>query len=298
MIWLTLSILSSASLLLFFKVFEKYRIDTFHAIVVNYFACVLVGLPLVNDFEINTDNGTGWIPLAMMLGTIFISLFFLIGQTTQKMGVSVATVSMKLGYIFPILLAFTVYNETITFIKITGIVLTLLAVVLTSIKKKENIQVSSSMMIILPAIIFFGSGLCDSVVQYTEKIYFKNGGFEMFNILIFTTAFLIGLTASIYKWKKNGKSGFDLKTIIGGMLLGIPNYFSIYFLFKALNVERFESSVVFPINNIGIVLTSTILSVMLFREKLSMLNLIGFSFAIVSIVIMSPVITEYILSLF
>jgi drug/metabolite transporter (DMT)-like permease len=297
MIWLTLSILSSATLILIFKVFEKFKVDTFPAIVVNYLVCVIVGLPLIQSFEVNTSHGSGWIGLAVLLGMLFISLFFLIGTTAQKMGVSVATVSMKLGYVMPIILAFTIYNETITEIKIIGIVLTLLAVVLTSIKKNKKDAFEKPYMAFLPAIIFVGSGICDSIVQYTEKVYFKSGGFEMFSTLIFSTAFLIGVSIALVRDFKNGTSSFSPKNIMAGIVLGIPNYFSIYFLFKALNVERFESSVVFPINNIGIVLASTLLSVLFFKEKLTLLNLIGFVFAIISIVLMSPIITEYIQNL-
>jgi drug/metabolite transporter (DMT)-like permease len=298
MIWLILSILSSASLLLFFKMFEKYNVDTFTAIVVNYFVCVLVGLPLVQNFEINTQSGFGWIYLAILLGSMFISLFFLIGITTQKMGVSVATISMKLGYIFPIIIAFTVYRETINAVKIIGIVLTLLAVVFTSIKNKKNNPEVSAGLILFPAIIFFGSGICDSVVQFAEKTYFSKGGFEIFSIIIFGTAFLIGFAVKLFKNVKSGVNTFNKKNIVAGTLLGVPNYFSIYFLFKALNVEAFESSVVFPINNIGIVLTSTLLAIIFFNEKLSKINQIGFAFAIVSILLMAPTITNFILSLF
>lgn len=298
MIWLILSILSSASLLLFFKMFEKYKVDTFTAIVINYFVCVLVGLPLVQNFEINTSSGSGWIFLAILLGCMFISLFFLIGVTTQKMGVSVATISMKLGYIFPIIIAFTIYNETINPVKIIGIALTLLAVIFTSIKNKKTAPEVSAGLVLFPVIIFLGSGICDSIVQYTEKVYFSKGGFEIFSILIFGTAFLIGFLVVLFNNFKKGINTFNKKNIIAGALLGVPNYFSIYFLFKALNVDAYESSVVFPINNIGIVLTSTLLAIILFKEKLSPLNQVGFVFAILSIVLMAPSITNFILNLF
>ena len=63
-------------------------------------------------------------------GGFFIGLFFLIARTTQKMGASVTTVAMKLGYVFPILIAFTVYNEVASPIKIIGIILTMNLVIL------------------------------------------------------------------------------------------------------------------------------------------------------------------------
>jgi 1-deoxy-D-xylulose-5-phosphate synthase len=51
-----------------------------------------------------------------------------------------------------------------------------------------------------------------------------------------------------------------------GILLGIVNYCSIYFLLKALRVDGFESS---TINNVVIVAVSTLVGLVLFKEKIS-----------------------------
>ena len=117
MIWLLLSIFTSSTMMLIFILFKKYNINTFYAIVVNYLVCVLIALPFANGFEIS-DYMTGWLPLGFLLGSFFISLFFIIGKTTQIMGATVTTVAMKLGYVIPIFLAFTYYGEQITIIKI------------------------------------------------------------------------------------------------------------------------------------------------------------------------------------
>lgn len=296
MIYLLLSVFCSTLLMLGFKLFEKYKVDTFHAIVVNYITCVVIGLPLVSNYNLSAIDGKGWIPLGLVLGSMFIALFFLIGVTTQKLGVSVATVSMKLGYVLPIVLAFTVYNESITNLKILGIVLTVLAVVLTSIKSKKVIsddeQLSPSSYFLFPLIIFVGSGLADSIVQFTEKTYFKQGGFEMFNILLFVTAAAIGLVFALRSDIKSKSTKFTKKNILAGVLLGIPNYGSIYFLFKALGMPNWESSMVFPINNIGIVVASTLLAITFFKERLSALNIVGLILALISILVMAPVLIQ------
>lgn len=292
MISLLLSIACSTILILGFKLFERYKVDTFHAIVVNYLTCVAVGLPLVSSFAIDTSSALGWIPLALLLGAMFISLFFLIGVTTQKMGVSVSTVAMKLGLVLPIILAFTFYGEQATTIKLIGIALTLIAVVLTSYKKRKDTNETNNsmpgwMLITFPLVIFIGSGLSDSIVQYTEKTFFKSGGFEIFTIILFATAAFIGILVSAYLDLKEGKFRYNKKNVIAGILLGIPNYGSIYFLFRSLGTEGWESSTVFPVNNICIVLCSTLLAVILFREKLSVVNMVGLVVAIISIVLLA-----------
>ena len=46
---------------------------------------------------------------------------------------------------------------------------------------------------------------------------------------------------------------FELKTVFGGIALGIPNYFSVYFLVRALRSDLWDSSGIFTVNNVGVV---------------------------------------------
>lgn len=285
--WLILSIVSSTAIMLIFKAFKRFEISTFHAIVVNYFTAFIIGLLFTKNWNVVANTIGDWYYLALLLGALFIGLFFLIGQTTQRMGISVATVAMKLGYILPIILAFVIYKETAAPIRIFAIFLTLIAVVLSSIKKDKEAHEQGKWLIILPIIIFIGSGICDAIVQFVEKRFFPNEGFEAFTVILFLTAASLGLIASIFQDIKNKKTQFTLKNIIAGILLGIPNYFSIFFLFKALSFYSGNSAWVFPINNVGIVVSSTILAILLFRERLSFINAIGFILAVISILLMS-----------
>tara|TARA_B100000497_G_scaffold102870_1_gene117586 strand:- start:1675 stop:2559 length:885 start_codon:yes stop_codon:yes gene_type:complete len=289
MIWLLLSILSSTAIMLIFKSFKRFQISTFHAIVVNYFTAILVGFPFVQDWEVVSTSYTSWYYYALILGSLFITLFFLIGRTTQVLGISVATVAMKLGYVLPIILAFTFYHEPISSIKVFAILLTVVAVVLSSIKNQQDEHEVGrrKWLIILPLVIFVGSGVCDAIVQFTEKRFFQESGFEAFLLILFLTAATLGLIAALIHDLKKGENNFTLRNILAGICLGIPNYFSIYFLFKALNYYINNSAAVFPINNVGIVVTSTLLALLFFGERLNRKNIIGFILAVLSIILMS-----------
>ena len=80
---------------------------------------------------------------------------------------------------------------------------------------------------------------------------------------------------------------FDYKSILGGTVLGIINYGSIFFLLKALHFEGLESSTIFTVNNVAIVMLSTILGLMLFKEHISRKNWIGIALAIISIALVT-----------
>ena len=80
---------------------------------------------------------------------------------------------------------------------------------------------------------------------------------------------------------------WDIKSLIGGIALGIPNYFSIYFLVKALQEMQkefyMESSSLFMVNNLSIVILSVGIGLVLFREKLDRLKIFGLFLALVSL---------------
>ena len=101
--------------MLVFGMFDRYKIDTFQAVVVNYLTCIGCGVVLDGGFPKYSMEATAWLPYALCLGVLFIGLFVLIGITAQRQGAAIASVSMKLGLIFPILLAYFLYNETLRF---------------------------------------------------------------------------------------------------------------------------------------------------------------------------------------
>ena len=69
--------------------------------------------------------------------------------------------------------------------------------------------------------------------------------------------------------------------------MGIPNYYSIVFLIKALQIKGIESSTLFTINNVGIVVASTIVGLIIFKESFSLKNKIGIALAIIGIVLVA-----------
>ena len=97
-------------------------------------------------------------------------------------------------------------------------------------------------------------------------------------ITVFFVAFLAGLLKIIYSQQK-----IQLKNIMAGISLGIPNYLSIYFVLEAL--DQLGGIIVFPVLNIGVVLLSSILSFMIYKEYLSKLNWSGIALACISIIL-------------
>lgn len=290
--YLIVSILSSVAIMLVFGMFDRYKIDTFQAVVVNYLTCIGCGVVLDGGFPKYSLEATAWLPYALCLGVLFIGLFVLIGITAQRQGAAIASVSMKLGLIFPILLAYFLYNEDFTIQKWVGIVLCLAAIIFVSIPSKdsktEGDSLSWNWSMLFPLIIFLGSGLCDSTVQFLEQRFFSEGDIEPLTIALFGTAFVVGGCVLLLQVML-GRRSFDSKSLLAGVVLGLPNYASIYFFMMALSHDKFEnaSSFVFVINNIGIVVMTTLMGILVLRQNPNKYGWVGLGLAVSAVLLLS-----------
>jgi drug/metabolite transporter (DMT)-like permease len=285
LIYLLLSIVASTCIYIICTLFDKYKINTLQAIVVNYFIACLFGLWMYDKpIVIGDIIESKWIYGAIGLGFLFIAIFNVMALTAQRKGLSVASVASKMSVIIPVIFGIYVYNEGVGVQKVVGILLALVSVYLSSIKSKTINNPTKGLW--LPILLFFGSGVIDTSIKYIETTYLPENSIPIFSASIFAFAFIIGSSILIVKAIQEPFK-FPVKSVIGGMILGVVNYFSIYYLLKALNNESLESSTLFTVNNVAIVMVSTLLGLLFFKENISKINWMGIILAIISIVIVT-----------
>lgn len=285
MIYLLLSILTSVIVVAFFKLFDKYNVNTFEAIVINYLTCATMGNLVADTPGITTTFWQEeWFKYTLILGFLFISVFYSIAQTAQKIGVSISMVAAKLSVAIPVVVALFIHNESLNAFKIAGILLSLVSVFFIS-KSEQGTSNQQKNLWHLPLYVFIGSGLIDTLLNHINKTYIPP--FDTNHILsfVFLTAFVLGGSLLVFQLI-NKKQKPDLKSVWWGIALGIPNYMCMYFLLKTLGAFT-EASMVLPVNNIGIVMVSTLAGVFIFKEHLNTFNKLGLALAIVSIIILS-----------
>ena len=292
MFYLVGSIILTSYLTLSFKMLERLRISNLQAIVFNYITCVITGSIVIGEFPIGEKVFVQpWFPWACIMGFTFVTLFNLIAYTTQKMGVAVASVANKLSLVIPFIFSLYLYNETSTLLKIAGIILALLAVLLTCWPHKHHQtstakNISNVMLVLLPTVLFFGSGLLDTMIKYIEQMYLdasNNNAYLITSFAMAATAGLIILGIMLL----TGREKFDYRSIIAGICIGIPNYFSIWCLLQVLKQYAGNSSAIIPINNMGIVLFSAVVAFIVFKERLSTKNWIGILLSIAAIALIA-----------
>ncbi len=291
MIYLLGSIVLSSYLTLAFKFCEKYTVDVFQAIVFNYIFCVITGSIVNGSLPVAMLSFSDtWVQWGYAMGVLFIGLFNLIGITTQKNGVAVATVANKLSLAIPVLLAVYLYGEVVMGIKLLGIGVAMLAVALTCYQPAKNNEVkgikSGGLQYLLPVVLFVGSGLLDSVINHVQKNYITDENSNAFLITGFSSAACIGSVILLIQLF-SGKKKFSFANLLAGILIGIPNYFSIWFLIKFLKTSSWQSSAKIPVNNMGIVLFSSVVAWLLFKEKLSLINWAGILLSIAAIALIA-----------
>ncbi|PVW16522.1 EamA family transporter [Marixanthomonas spongiae] len=279
---LLLSILSSTLIFVVFKLFDRFKINTLHAIVVNYVVAFFCGLFFyTGELALAQTPEQPWFYYTLGLGALFIIIFNLMAITTQRSGLSVVSVATKMSVVIPVVFGLVYYKESIGILKILGIILALIAVYLASIKTRDGLAIEKKNLI-YPLLVFLGSGFIDTSIKYLEDTMVAQDEVALFSAIIFSAAAVIGISILILQAVR-GTLNFQFKAIIGGIALGLPNYFSIYFIVQALRSDILESSGIFTVNNVAIVMVSTFLGVTFFKERLLKKNWIGIILAVISI---------------
>ncbi len=289
MINILLSIVSSTLLAISFKVLDNLKIIAFQAIVANYYIAAIMGYITSNDaIPIAHIPQQPWFMIAFILGFVFILILNIISITTQKLGITVASVANKMSIVVPVSIAVFIYGDTLNVLKFIGLLIALVAVFLTSKKDYKNSpeHLVDKKLYIFPLLIFFGSGLIDSSINYAQRYYLNDTTFPLFLSVIFGTAGIIGTLTLVYNLAMR-KLHLQLTSLFAGILIGLVNYFSMYFVIRCLNDKLFSASVFFPVNNMGILAVSTLAAFLIFKEKLSKTNWIGITLALFSIFIIA-----------
>jgi len=192
MILLILTIILTSYLTISFKVLGRLNIPALQAIVINYFTCVITGSLMNRSISLVDSVKQPWFLWAIGMGLIFVLLFNIIAFTAQRIGVAVASVANKLSLVIPFLFSIYLYDEKLSALKIAGIVLALVAVVFTCWPHKDikgsSIKSAHGLLLLVPLILFLGSGMLDTLVKYVEQRFLNHLNNDHYFITAFAMA--------------------------------------------------------------------------------------------------------------
>jgi drug/metabolite transporter (DMT)-like permease len=264
--------------------FVRFQIDTFQAIVFNYFTAAICGFGLYwNSWNANNLVNLSWLPFALISGILFISLFVILGLSSQRNGVAMTSVATKMSIATSILGMILLYNESVETLKVIGIILAFIGVMAISWMKSDSNNHQGAWWMLL--VLFFGSGLLDILLNYAQKNALGKMSSSLFSAFGLATAGIIGLLILVQQMFRK-KYKIEVKNILAGIVLGIPNYFSIYLLISSYQTTGWKDSTVLSFINVSVVLVSTLMGLLFFSEKLSRLKLLGLIFSLIAIVLL------------
>lgn len=286
MFYLILAIICSSSIALIFKYTEGNKLNRYAVTSSNYFVAFSVSITmflwnnslnfplssslhkfstefssvvLSNNKLFSSEGSFIWAVLVGAIAGIFFFLSFIYYQkSVRENGVGLSGTFGKLGILIPMIFSIILWNEIPTTLQWTGIALSLVSIIIVNLSFKDLSSKSFNSTLVL--LFIFGG-----MAEFSNKIFQKYSITEykdLFLFFVFLVAFLISIYFTIKEKKK--VSGND---ILLGIIVGIPNLFSSYFLILALNY--INTSVAFPIYSAGSILLINLGGFMLFKERLS-----------------------------
>ncbi len=293
MIYLILSILFSVLLLVNFRIFPKYGINTAQAIALNYPVCFISGyilMPAGQKFSMPLAEN--WVWFSLLLGFGFIITFILSGASTQKIGMTITSLANNISLVIPVLFSLLVFNTgEIQFsgLNYFGLILAILAIGIATFKSGDTGQQQANWLTTggLALAVFLMYGITNTAINYLNIKYIADPSRTIpVTLVMIFGAIMGGLFLLLYNYFAK-KEKLELKNLMAAITLGIPNFLSFYFLILTLGHFGNSGAFVYPVYNIGVIAVSALVSIIFFKEKISKLNTIGIALAILAIALIS-----------
>ena len=278
--------MSSCTLLWMLRYFSDKNLNIQGIITVNYITC------LISTLVVNADTLTYQSMkaetlnvYAFLLGGLFIITFNIMSKTVTHFGIMISSVTQKMSLIAPIMIGVLFYAENLTIFRIIGIIAAMGAIVVINMPfNKDPEQKRKWIFWLYPLLTLLLSSIIDAAFYLLGK---STGSKQsaMFLATLFCTAATLGILLIIIQKIKNAER-IPLHIIPYGILLGVPNFMSIHYLMKAIG-QGWDASLMFPINNVGIIAISMVGALLIFKEKANKFKLMGIALAISAVLLIA-----------
>jgi len=281
MIYLIFSIICSVTVGVLLKFAKRYQISIAQAITWNYFfAFCLSAYFFRPETAYLTFNSIGSAHLA--LGFLLPTIFVFLALSVEKTGLARTDIAQRLSLFISLTAAYFLFNDTFSPLKYVGVAIGFVAIILTLYRPVK--QQINAVNWIYPFVVFLGFGIIDicfkrisqqAAMPYTTALS-----------IIFGIAFCFSLVYLTFLLIKR-RTHLQFINMICGAILSFFNFGNIFFYLKAHQALSNNPSTVFAAMNIGVILCGSLIGVLLFKEKLSLLNYAGLVFALVAIILIT-----------
>jgi drug/metabolite transporter (DMT)-like permease len=278
MIFLILTIICSTSLALILKYGSVKKSNIILLINGNYLTASIFALGFI-IYQGGFHFSLNAILFSMFLGVLFAETFVIYSKAISFAGTALATVSARLSIIIPVLFSIILFDEKPNIKMIAGFILVLITLYLFYLSLKNHGSVANSgKKYFYLFLLLVGIGAVDLSMKIFEQNFDKTEkGTFVFQIFFF--AFIYTLIRILF-----GKIKFDKQTYTIGLVLGFPNVLAITFLLEALHI--LPAIIVFPIQNIGVIVLTAIAAYIFWKEKINLYGRIALAVGIAAILLL------------
>ena len=276
-LFLLLSILSSALIAILLRLSSDKVRNPLSMLLSNYLACILLGT-VYCDFRFFLPEESGFstcLGLGLFNGFLYLASFITYQLNTQKNGIVLSSIFMKLGLLVPMVVSVLFFREIPTVFQITGFLLAIIAILL--INRTENTEKKSLGFGLILLLLLGGSA--DAMSKVFEELGPGHLA-EQFLLYTFLTAFILCLALAAAK-----KQRLTRWELLFGFAIGIPNFFSARFLLAALN--SLDAVIVYPTYSVATILLITLAGTAFFRERLKKRQWAALSIILLALVLLN-----------
>jgi drug/metabolite transporter (DMT)-like permease len=277
--FLLLTVICSTSIALILKYSDTKKGEPIVLLAGNYLIATVTALIFLIFNETRIFSFQALI-FGSVLGLLFVLSFFAYAKAISFAGTGLATTSSRLSVIIPILLSIIIFDEQPKVIHVVGFVFTLMTFILFYLSVKGNHKEGEGILKYLFLLaVFVGIGINDFAMKLF-KGWRTESEEPYFVLFIFASAFIYSTIYIILK-----KIKINRHTATWGLVLGIPNVFSTIFLLAALAI--LPAILVYPFMNVGIIILTTILAFIIWKEKLNRWGIFAFFSGSIAILLLS-----------
>ncbi len=295
MIDLLLAVACSLAIGVIFKVAARQGTDRLALLTVNYAAALLLAaaaLYAAPPSATAVAPPPGLVALGMTTGALFIAGFFTLAWATEVAGLSLAVAVMRVSVVIPFLASWLIWDERPTPAQGLGLIVAGIAFFL--IARREPVAPSADVarrpsadapgrVVLVLGLLFLAGGLVDVSMKTFDEVYAAVAERDAFLVFVFGVAFTIGLGLVLRRGVRMGLWPTRAAWLWGAGL-GLVNYGSAVFILRA--IRQLSGPVVFPVNNVALMIGAALLGVLVWQERLSRRNWAGLGLAAVALVLL------------
>ncbi len=302
MFYLFLATLCSATIALIFKHTENSNSNRYLITSSNYFIAFAISLfimlyknllsgivkadSFLNEFKfllsqesyiLSPYSSIIWgVIVGSIAGFFFFSSFIYYQKSVKDNGVGISGTFAKLGILIPMIFSIIIWKEFPETLQWIGIGLSLISIVIVNLSSQslERFDIKPTLILLF---------ILGGMAEFSNKIY-QNYALNDYKAVFLFCIFFVAFSISIIFTLKD-KARFNIKDILTGFAVGIPNLFSSYFLI--LSLDTVKASVAYPVFTAGSILLINLGGFFIFKEKISNKNKFAIALIVTALILIN-----------